>query len=149
MKKKDAPYSDITWMGYYGDVPEEVEKVFEVVIKARNSCLNFIKAELKNNKIPSGKEIDEIAKKVIIKNGYEKNIKHRTGHSIGTKSPHGEDKHVNSDNIDCLKNNLGYTIEPGVYLDGKFGVRSEINFYINSEMKLIVTTPMQKEIVGI
>ena len=45
-----------------------------------------------------------------------------------------------------IKINIGYTIEPGVYLAGKFGARSEINFYIDKNWQLVITTPVQKKL---
>lgn len=149
LRRKDTPYSDITWMGYYGDIPEDVKRVFDVVIQARDEALIFVESQLESGEVPIGAETNEIAQGIILNNGFEKNIKHSIGHSIGFKSPHGKEPHVNSKNLGVLKLNLGYTIEPGVYFDGKFGIRSEINFFINENKKLIVTTPMQKEIVRI
>jgi Xaa-Pro aminopeptidase len=146
LNRENAPYADITWVAYYGKISEEVKRVFDIVIKARNLSLDFIREKLRKKRIPTGREVDDIAVEVITRNGYEKNIKHRTGHSIGLKSPHGEEKHVNCTNIDSLKENLAYTIEPGIYLDKKFGVRSEICFLMRKN-RLIVTTPVQKKLI--
>ena len=81
--------------------------------------------------MPIGKEIDEIGCNLLIKRGYRKNILHRTGHSIGFHSPHGKHGHLSLKNEEPILINMGYTIEPGVYLKGEFGVRSEINLFIN------------------
>ncbi|MBI2628759.1 M24 family metallopeptidase [Candidatus Pacearchaeota archaeon] len=150
INKKGFPFSDITWMAYYGnDIPKDILNVFNIVVNARDSCIKFIQSELKKGKMPIGKEIDEIARDVIIKAGYEKNILHKTGHCIGFTSPHGIYGNIRLSNKSQLVRNLGYTIEPGIYLKNKFGIRSEIDFYIDDNMKLIITTPIQKEIVRI
>jgi Xaa-Pro aminopeptidase len=44
---------------------------------------------------------------------------------------------------------VGYTIEPGIYLKNKFGVRSEIDFYINEKNRVVITTKVQREILKV
>ena len=164
MDKKNQPYADITWMGYYAgeknkkNIPasKEIKKVIKTVFGARDSCLEIIRQDAKNNlknpkhKITIGKIADETANAVIIKNGYKKFILHSTGHALGFASPHGRyGRNLNRKNKYPLLKNVGYTIEPGIYIKGQFGVRSEINFYINSRNNLIVTTPIQSEIIMI
>lgn len=137
-------------MAYYGDkIPEKMSKAFNTIIKARNSCINLIKSNLKRKKLVSLKNADLSTRTIIISEGYEKNICHKTGHAIGTISCHGRYKSLHHKNLGVLIKNLGYTIEPGIYLKGNFGVRSEINFYISRENKLIITTDIQKKIVKI
>lgn len=148
--KRKAPFADITWMGFYGKrVPAKIDKAFKAVIEARDKCLKFIESELQLGKMPIGKEADEVACKYLIKKGYKKNILHRTGHSIGFHSPHGKYSHLSLKNEEPILTNIGYTIEPGVYFLGEFGVRSEINFFITKNKQLILTTPIQRELIRI
>jgi len=150
LKQKNSPFSDITWMGYYGEeIPEEIKEVWNIIKDARDFCIKFIQDELKEGKFPTGKEIDDITMKIISDAGYKENIKHTTGHSIGFHSPHGTQKGLGQKNLKPIIKNLGYTIEPGIYLKDKFGIRSEICFYINDDNKLVITTPVQKEIIQI
>jgi Xaa-Pro dipeptidase len=148
LKKENAPFADITWMAFYGNkVPLKIKKVFDVVIKARDESLRYIKVELKNNKIPTGKDIEKVAIDIIKKAGFEKNKLHELGHSIGIKQDHGPKPNwIYKQNKSKLIKNLGYTIEPGIYIPKQFGIRSEIDFYISTNNKLIVTTNLQKEI---
>jgi Xaa-Pro dipeptidase len=150
LKQKQAPFSDITWMAYYGkEIPEEIQKVWNIVKGARDSCVEFIQDELKKSNFPTGMEIDNIARKIISDAGYKENILHNTGHSIGFNSPHGTEKGLSQKNPNKIVKNLGYTIEPGIYLKDKFGIRSEIDFYINDDSEVVITTPVQKEIIHI
>lgn len=150
LKQRQAPFSDITWIAYYGkEIPEEIQKVWNIVKNARDSCVEFIKTELKKGNFPTGKEIDDAARKIIGDTGYKENILHNTGHSIGFNSPHGTEKGLSQKNPNKIVKNLGYTIEPGIYLKDKFGIRSEIDFYINDALEVIITTPVQKEIIHI
>ena len=150
LRQKNAPFSDITWMAYYGnEIPEEIAKVWNIVKDARDFGVKFIVEELKQGRFPTGKEIDDIARKIISEAGYKENILHNTGHSIGLNSPHGTELGITQKNNNSIVKNLAYTIEPGVYIKNKFGVRSEICFYINDEDKLVITTPVQKELIKI
>jgi len=150
LKQRNAPFSDITWMAYYGkEIPEEIQEVWNIVKDARDFSIKFIEEELKNRRFPKGIEIDNIARKVISDAGYYENIKHTTGHSIGFNSPHGNQKGIGQKNNNRIIKNLGYTIEPGIYLKDKFGVRSEIDFYINDSLEVVITTPVQKELIKI
>jgi Xaa-Pro aminopeptidase len=76
-----------------------------------------------------GFEVDDAAREVIRKAGYGERFFHRTGHSIGI-SDHGQG--ANMDNLEThdtrrLLPMTCFSIEPGIYLTGDFGVRSEIN----------------------
>ena len=147
LKEKNYPFADITWMGYYGKkIPGEVLKIFKIVVKARDGAIRYIENVLKRGKIPDTYEIDKIARSVIKKNGFGDNFLHTTGHSLGFVSPHGG-KRIGPRSKGLLRENVAYTIEPGIYLKNKFGARSEIDFYINTNRKLIITTGLQKNIL--
>lgn len=152
LNKKDAPFADITWVAYYGKkVPDEIKRVFNIAIKARKNTLDYIKGYLKNNKSPPiGKDADNACARIISDEGYGSNILHYTGHSLGVFDDHGPEPNcLRKESTTALSINLGYTIEPGIYLKDKFGIRSEIDFYISKDNELIVTTDTQKEIIKI
>jgi len=145
-----APYADITWVGYVGKrIPKNIKKVFDIVLEARSASLSLLRNHLRKKKLPTGYEVDHAAMQVLLLHGYKyrKEILHTTGHSLGTASPHGVYGAISSKNKELLKKNLGYTIEPGIYLKGKFGIRSEINFYITSSYKLEITSKVQKSLL--
>ena len=147
LKIPKSPFADMTWMAYKGEsIPEEIKNVFNIVIAARDKCLDFLKEELKKGKIPTGKQVDDIARNFIKESGFEGKFLHTTGHSLGNSYVHGIYKGISQRNPSPLVKNLGYTIEPGIYLQDKFGIRSELDFYINDNLELIITTPIQKEI---
>jgi Xaa-Pro aminopeptidase len=142
-----TPFSDITWMAYTGKLSKEQLDVCTLVFTARDGCINYLKKQLASGKIPTGKELDAVTRKIIADKGYGKYFLHSTGHSIGFNSPHGIYGALRKTNNKSLLVNMGYTIEPGIYLKGKFGARSEIDFYITKDLKLVLTTPVQKELV--
>ncbi|MEQ1763927.1 MAG: M24 family metallopeptidase [Pyrinomonadaceae bacterium] len=151
VKKPKAPAADLTWMGYVGEtVPEEYAKVWNIVFNAQQSALKAIRDAFKTGKPITGAQADDVSRGVITKAGYADEFLHRTGHSIG------EEGHGNGANIDNLETRdsrrliprTAFSIEPGIYLAGKFGVRSEIDVYLTGN-DAIITHPHQTEIFAI
>lgn len=151
VKKPRAPAADLTWMGYVGEtVPEEYVRVWNIVFDAQQAALKAIRDSFKSGKPITGAQADDVSRGVISKAGYADEFLHRTGHSIG------EEGHGNGANIDNLETRdsrrliprTAFSIEPGIYLAGKFGVRSEIDVYL-TENDAIVTHPHQTEIFPI
>jgi Xaa-Pro aminopeptidase len=141
------PYADITWMAFYGEPAEKFMRVFKSVLAGRDAGLELLQTRLSAGQSVRGYEIDNATRKVLIDAGYEPNLKHRTGHSLGTVITHGDAAHF--DGFETLEEravlpNLGFTIEPGVYF-AEFGVRSEINVYSHPD-KIEVTTAIQREL---
>jgi Xaa-Pro aminopeptidase len=151
VKKPRAPAADLTWMGYVGEtVPEEYVKVWNIVFEAQQSALKAIRDAFKAGRTITNTQADDVSRGVITKAGYADEFLHRTGHSIG------EEGHGNGATIDNLETRdsrrliprTAFSIEPGIYLAGKFGVRSEIDVYL-TENDAIVTHPHQTEIFAI
>lgn len=151
VKKDRAPAADLTWMGYVGEtVPDEYVKIWNIVFEAQQSALRAVRDAFKSGKPITGAQVDDVSRGVIRKAGYADEFLHRTGHSIG------EEGHGNGANIDNLETRdsrrliagTAFSIEPGIYFAGKFGVRSEIDVYIDGT-NAIITAPHQTEIVAI
>ncbi len=150
LNKKSAPFADITWMAYSGKkIPKQILTSFNLVTQARNEAINFLKTNLAIGKIPTGRAVDMAARNIIAKAGFGGNFLHTTGHSLGLNHPHGRNGRIGAKYNKPLKKNIGYTIEPAVYFKNEFGIRSEIDFYINNKMKLVITTKIQRSIAKI
>jgi Xaa-Pro aminopeptidase len=152
LKKPGAVYTDQTWTGYVGEtVPEEFTRIFNIVREARDSAVEFVRKNVRAGKSIRGAEIDDISRGVIQRAGYGEQFTHRTGHSIG------EEVHGNGVNIDNFETRdsrrlipgIAFSIEPGIYLEGKFGVRSEIDVYVAEKDIEVTGQPIQTEIVPI
>ncbi len=93
------------------------QKVYDTVLKAKDRALKVAKEGVK------AKDIDKVAREVIDKAGYGKYFIHSTGHGVGL------DIHelpiISKRDETVLKENMVFTIEPGIYLPGEFGVRIE------------------------
>jgi len=145
-----APFADITWMMYYGRTPSKQQaSAFRAVAEARDRAIKYLQSNLKNKIVPTGKEIDAEARNYLAKHGHGDKFLHGTGHSLGFVSPHGRRTRINRRGKQSLPLNTGYTIEPGIYFKNKLGIRSEIDFYIDENYKLITTTICQKQIIKI
>jgi len=150
LAENSAPFADITWMMYYGrKLPREYANAFRLVKQARNKAVNYLLSNLKNKRAPIGKEVDAAARNYLVGRGQSDKFLHGTGHSLGLASAHGNRTRISKKGKQPLPLNVGYTIEPGIYFNNKFGIRSEINFYINENYKLIITTKVQNEIIKI
>jgi Xaa-Pro aminopeptidase len=151
--KEDAVWADITWVGFVGDsVPNKYTKIFNIVAEARDTAFELVDSRFKQKKEVRGFEVDAASRKVIEDAGYGKYFIHRTGHSI-TTDLHGSGAHI--DNFETKDERLllpstSFSIEPGIYLPGDFGVRSEIDVFISKDGKVMFTgKEKQKEVVAI
>ncbi|MCK5617840.1 MAG: aminopeptidase P family protein [Candidatus Krumholzibacteria bacterium] len=148
LNKPKAVFSDITRMGYVGSsVPEKYAKIFDIVAAARDAAIDLIRDRFAAGKELRGWEVDDAAREVIEKAGYGQYFVHRTGHSIG------EDLHGNGTHMDNLEThddrlvlpNTLFSIEPGIYTD-EFGVRLEVNVFVDGSGGVHVTGGVQNEI---
>lgn len=145
-------YADITWTGQVGStVPAKRQDVFTIVKAARDQAVSFVQERLARGDFPCGWEVDDVCRQVIRKAGYGDQFVHRTGHSIG------EEVHGNGANIDNLETRDSrrlmprtcFSIEPGIYLPGEFGIRSELDVYISEREAVVFGQPVQTEIIPI
>ena len=152
LRKPEAVFTDQTWTGYVGEsVPEEYSKIFNIVREARDSAVEFVRKNVRAGKSIRGADVDDVSRGVIKRAGYGGQFTHRTGHSIG------EEVHGNGVNIDNFETRdsrritpgVCFSIEPGIYLEGKFGVRSEIDVYVHDKDIEVSGQPIQTEVVAI
>lgn len=147
-----AVYSDLTRVGFVGtEVPGKYRDIFTIVAGARDAAIAKVQSAFAAGKSLQGWEVDQAARQVIEKAGYGDYFVHRTGHSIG------QETHGNGANMDGLETReerrvlprTCFSIEPGIYLP-EFGVRSEVNVYVDREKQVHVTGgEPQKEVLAI
>lgn len=146
-------WSDITWVGFVGDsVPEKYVKIWKIVKNSRDAAFALVDERFRSNVPVYGYEVDDASRKVIEDAGYGKYFIHRTGHSI-TTTLHGSGPHM--DNYETkderrLLPSTSFSIEPGIYLTGDFGIRSEIDVFIHPDGKVEQTSGIkQEEVIAI
>lgn len=150
LDKPGSIYYDITWSAFVGnDPPEEYVRAFHVVRDARRAGFKFLAERLDAGEQIAGWQVDDVCRDVVKEAGYGEYFTHRTGHSIG------EEVHGNGANIDnfetqdtrLLVPGCLFSLEPGIYLEGKMGVRSELNVFIDNSHNAMVTGREQDELV--
>lgn len=152
LKKPGSVYADQTWTGFVGEtVPEEYARVFQIVSGARDAAVAFLKEQIGAGNYVRGAEVDDVSRGVIERAGYGAEFTTRTGHSIG------EEVHGNGANIDNMETpdsrriipRTCFSIEPGIYQENLFGLRSEIDVYVGEGEVEVTGQPIQTEIVPI
>lgn len=145
----DAIYGDITRVGVAAKKPSKKQQaIFNIVKEARDAATEFVRNAYKIQQPICGYEVDDVCRKVIIDAGYGQYFIHRTGHSIDVND-HGSG--ANIDNLEthdvrALIQNSCFSIEPGIYLPGEFGVRLEYNIFLDKNREIQVTGGIQNSI---
>lgn len=151
-RRPHAVYDDITWTGFIGaSVPEKYQKIFDVVRDGRDAAIKTVEKRYLGSETLYGWQVDAAARQSIADAGYGEFFIHRTGHSIH------EEVHGNGANIDSLETQDSrrlipgtcFSIEPGVYLKGDFGVRSEIDMYLAGDKAIVTGLPIQESVIPI
>ena len=149
MRAPNAVYSDLTKVGFVGEVvPEKYAEIFQIVADARDAGIKFVEDAFAGGTDLFGWQVDEATRKVIEHAGYGEYFVHRTGHNIG------QEVHGNGAHIDYLETREDrrilpetcFSIEPGIYLS-EFGVRSEIDVFIAADGKVHVTGGLQQAVI--
>jgi Xaa-Pro dipeptidase len=148
-KTPGSVYADITWCGVCAASPtDKQQEVFATVAGARDAAWELVRSRYPHRPV-HGFEVDDAARNVIRQAGYGDLFVHRTGHSIGI-TDHGQG--ANMDNLEThdtrqLLAMTGFSIEPGIYIPGDFGVRSEINVALTAEAAEITGAEPQRELL--
>ena len=112
-------YADFTRTYSLGKASKLQKKVYDVVKEAQSLGVMTSRPNI------IAKAVDGVTRTVIEKAGYGEYFVHRTGHGLGLEVH--EAPWINDSNSSRLKSGMVYTVEPGIYLPGKFGVRIEDN----------------------
>ena len=125
-------HSDLTRMVAIGEPGHEVRKVHDIVFNAQIKAIKEAKPGM------TGKEIDAIARTYIESKGYKKEFGHGLGHGVGLEihespriSPMGKEEIVKG---------VVFTIEPGIYLEGQFGIRIEDDVIMRKDGVEVLST---------
>jgi Xaa-Pro aminopeptidase len=145
----DRPiYAASTWVGFVGEtVPERFHRAFETISQARDASIALIEERIKRRRPVKGFEVDQKARNVVGQGGLAANFLHRTGHSLDT-SLNGDGANLDdyeTHDTRTLVVGSGFTVGPGVYKAGDFGVRTEVGVHL-ARGGVEVTGPLQKRI---
>jgi Xaa-Pro aminopeptidase len=144
------PYADQTWMACVGAPNDKARKVWTAIRDARDAAIKVVvDSGGKSNPIP-GAAADDAARTVIVDRGFGQYFTHRTGHSIDARELHGAGPHL--DNLESREQRLlipgvGFSIEPGIYIQGEFGMRTEVNVYMRDDQAVVTPKEIQRELI--
>ena len=137
----DGYVSDLTRTFAVGEVDDEFRKIHKIVQEANAAGRAAAKPG-----VPCA-NVDIAAREVIEKSGYGKYFTHRTGHGIGMEGH--EEPYMRGDNMQILEPGMALTVEPGIYLPGRNGVRIEDNVVITETgADVLSDMPREMRVVG-
>jgi Xaa-Pro aminopeptidase len=144
-------FADQTWIAFAGGkgAPDaEVRRVWDAVRGARDAAVARLRERWGKHPV-TGAELDDAARSVIRTAGYAEQFVHRTGHSID-RDLHGSGPHL--DNFETaddrvLVPGVGFSVEPGIYLPGRFGMRTEINVFLQETGPEVTPRAPQAELL--
>lgn len=113
----DSYLSDMTRTVVIGEPPDEYRKVYEIVLRANQAAFDAVKPGV------ACEDVDRAARDLITEAGYGPSFIHRVGHGLGLDVH--EEPYMVSGNTLPLAPGMVFSDEPGIYLEGRFGVRIE------------------------
>lgn len=149
-REEGGVFADQTWMASLGEPSKRDREIWLAVRDARDAAISLLRERLGSGKTVRGGEVDDAARAVIKSRGYGDRFIHRTGHSIDARDLHGSGPHI--DNLEtreerALIPGVGFSIEPGIYLAGDVGMRSEVNGWVADDGVVITPSSYQTELI--
>ncbi|MEO8623540.1 MAG: M24 family metallopeptidase [bacterium] len=149
-KEDEGVYADQTWMATIGTPTARAQEVWAAIRDARDAAIALVRDAAKEGRPLRGGDVDDAARAVITSRGFGEYFTHRTGHSIDPRSIHGSGPHL--DNLETREERLlvpgvGFSIEPGIYIPGEIGMRTEVNVYIEPGKAVVTPNVYQHELI--
>ena len=146
----DGVPADQTWMGFLGsNAPNRVREVWTAVREARDAVLEFLARRAGTRGYVRGFEVDRVARRSLAKRGLDSFFVHRLGHSIDSQlhgaGPNLDDLEIREER--ALIPGIGFSVEPGVYIPGEMGVRSEVNVYWGTDGPVVTPEKIQERLL--
>lgn len=149
-KEPNGVYADQTWMATLGPPSARAQELWAAVRDARDAAIALVQDAAKAGRPLRGGDVDDAARAVIVERGFGEYFTHRTGHSIDPRSLHGSGPHL--DNLESREERMlvpgvGFSIEPGIYIPGEIGMRTEVNVYIEPDRAVVTPKTYQRELL--
>lgn len=144
----DSVFADQTWMGVLGsEEPVRFGDVWDAARAARDGAVEHVRDRVRAGESVTGAEVDLVSRRIIEEAGFGEYLQHRLGHGMD-RAIHGF-----GPNLDAVETRetreliegIGFSVEPGIYLPGRFGVRTEINVYMGPSGPEVTTPDVQME----
>lgn len=139
--KVNGYWCDMTRTFFYQSVSEKQRQVYEIVKKAQQVGIDAVRPGILLS------ELDTIVRNVIVEAGYGPQYIHRTGHGIGLMVHEYPD--VSSASHVVAEEGMVFSIEPGIYLEGEFGVRIEDLVIVTKDgCEVLTVYPKELQVIG-
>ena len=125
-------------------------EIWDAVRDGRDAAIELVRARTRAGDALRGADVDDAARRVIEERRYGQYFTHRTGHSIDPRDLHGSGP--NLDNLETREERLliagvAFSIEPGIYIPGKVGMRSEVNVYLTPGEAVVTPKEYQRDLM--
>ena len=142
--------ADQTWMASIGAPSARALEIWTAIRDARDAAIALLRARLESGGRVSGADADDAARGVITARGFGEYFTHRTGHSIDARDIHGSGPNI--DNMETRDDRLlvpgvCFSIEPGIYLPGEIGMRTEVNAVVRDSGLLVTPREIQRDLI--
>ena len=149
-REEGGVFADQTWMASLGQPSERDTSIWLAVRDARDAAIALLRERVAAGQPVRGGEVDDATRDLIKSRGFGDRFIHRTGHSIDARDLHGSGPHI--DNLETREERelipgVGFSIEPGIYLDGDVGMRSEVNAWMGKGEVVITPTSYQTDLI--
>jgi Xaa-Pro dipeptidase len=143
-------WADQTWMASLGKPSPEALEIWNAIRDARDAAIDLVVRKAKAGEPIKGADVDDAARRVIDDRGYGMYFTHRTGHSIDPRDLHGSGPHL--DNLETRDERLlipgvAFSIEPGIYIPGSIGMRTEVNVYMKDGEAVVTPKEPQRDLL--
>ena len=149
--RPDAIWYDITWTGVVDREPTPREQaIFATVCEARDAAIRSVQEAFAAGEPIAGWLPDDAARGVLRAAGFADFFTHRTGHNIATEL-HGPGAHLDNletHDVRIILPHTCFSVEPGLYFPGEFGIRSEVNM-MTYPRRAVVTGPAQTDLIRV
>jgi len=149
-REQTGVWADQAWVAVLGAPDTRTAQVWDAVRSARDAAITHLRTRLAAGDVVRGAEADDAARAVISARGFGEYFTHRTGHSIDARDLHGSGPHL--DNLESRDDRLllpgvAFSIEPGIYLPGLLGLRSEVNAIAGVDELLVTPAAPQRDLI--
>ena len=146
----DGMWADQTWMASVGVPSARAQTIWTAIRDARDAALALLTERLAAGEPVRGGDADDAARAVIVARGFGPYFTHRTGHAIDAEGLHGTGPNI--DNFETRETRLlipgvGFSVEPGIYLPGEIGMRTEVNAFVTEAGIVVTPGEIQRDLI--
>jgi Xaa-Pro aminopeptidase len=151
-REPDGVYADQTWMGFLGAAPPRIAAAWEAQRAARDAAITLLEDRVARGVPVRGSEVHDETLRVLAERGWGRFALGRAGHSIDPWQYHGAGPNLDSvetrdDRV--LSAGIGFSIEPGIYVPGEFGIRSEVNGFLAGDQLVVTPRDYQRRLIEV